>query len=103
MTYNMMTCTGGEWTFSVMGGCSMAWISLAFIVFAVLILRRQCEDGFLAGTSYNFIGVIVGGIGANVIITTLVGSARWSLVGGIMGLVVGGFIVGMLFGDGGYE
>ena len=103
MVYNMMTCEGGDWTFNVLGQCSFAWISLAFIVFAILILRRQCDDGFLAGTGFSFIGAIVGGIGANVVMTTLLGSARWSLIGGIIGLAVGGFLVGYFFGDGGYE
>ena len=103
MVYNMMTCTGGDWTFAVLGDCSMAWISFAVIVFLILISRRQAEDGFLAGTGYNFIGALVGGIGANVVITTLLGSARWSLLAGIVGVIVGGFVIGMFGGGGGYE
>ena len=104
MVYNMMTCTGGDWTFAVLGDCSMAWISFAVIVFLILISRRQAEDGFLAGTGYNFIGALVGGIGGSVIATTLLGSARWSMLAGIVGIIVGGFVVGMFFDTGGgYE
>ena len=103
MAYNMMTCAGGDWAMSVMGGCSMAWISFAVIVFLILIARRQADDGFLAGRGFSFIGAIVGGLGANILITILTGAARWSLLGGILGVIVGGFVVGMFFGDGGYE
>jgi len=102
MVYNMMTCQGGDWTMSVMGGCSMAWISFAVIVFLILISRRQAEDGFLAGTGYSFIGALVGGLGASIVLTTLLGSARWSLLGGLVGIIVGGFVIGMFVGDGGY-
>ena len=103
MVYNMMTCQGGDWTFAVLGGCSMAWIAFAFLVFVILIARRQADDGFLAGMGFSFIGAIVGGLGANVVLTTLFGSARWSLLGGLLGVIVGGFVLGMFFGDGGYE
>jgi len=103
MVYNLMTCTGGDWTFAIFGGCSMAWISFAIIVFAILITRRQADDGFLAGTGYNFIGALIGGIGANVIATTLLGSARWSLLAGIVGIIIGGFGIGMITGGGSYE
>ena len=99
-----MTCAGGDWSMSVLGGCSMAWFSFAIIVFLILIIRRQCDDGFLAGAGFSFIGALVGGLGANVILTSLTGSARWSIIGGLVGIVVGGLFLGMFFGDGGgYE
>jgi len=98
MVYNMMTCEGGDWTYAVLGGCSMAWASFAIILFAVFITRRQSEDGFLSGIGYNFIGAMVGGLGANLIATALLGSARWSLLAGIVGIIIGGFVVGMFFG-----
>ena len=98
--YNMMTCVGGDWTFSVLGGCSLAWFSLAIIFFLALICRRQCEDGILTGTGFNIIGAFIGGLGVNVVLTTLTGSARWSLLGGLAGIAIGGFIVGMITGGG---
>ena len=104
MVYNMMTCSGGDWTFSVLGQCSFAWIAFAVILFLALILKRQCDDGILAGIGFNFIAALIGGLGVNVVITTLVGSARWSLLGGLIGLIVGGFVVGMFMdSNGGYE
>ena len=101
MAYNMMTCTGGDWTFAIFGGCSMAWLGFSFIVFLILIARRQADDGFLAGMGFNFIGALVGGLGANVVLTTLFGSARWSLLGGLLGVIIGGFVFGMFFDTGG--
>lgn len=104
MTYNMMTCTGGDWTFSVLGACSMAWMSFALLVFLILIIRRQTDDGFLAGVGFNFIGALVGGLGGHIVLTTLFGSARWAMLGGFAGLIVGGFVIGMfLDSGGGYE
>ena len=104
MVYNIMTCQGGDWTMSIMSGCSMAWLSFAVILFLVLIARRQADDGILAGTGFNFIGGLVGGLGANLVLTTLLGSAKWSLLGGLVGVIVGGFLLGMfLDSGGGYE
>ena len=75
----------------------MAWISFVFVVFLTLILRRQTDDGFLSGTGFNVIGAFAFGIGANVLVTALLGDARWSLLAGIIGVAVGGFVVGMFF------
>ena len=107
LPYNIMTCTAknGSWSTSFLGDCSMVWFSFAIILFLILILRRQCQDGILAGTGFNFIGALVGGLGCNLLITTLFGSAKWSLLAGIAGIVVGGYFLGMFSGSsdsGGY-
>jgi hypothetical protein len=95
--YNMMTCTGGDWVMNqIPGGCSLAWLSFAIILFLAMIMRRQCTDGILAGTRFNIIGAFVGGLGAHIILTTIFGSARWSLLGGIVGLAAGGFLFGFI-------
>lgn len=101
--YNMMTCQGPGWTFAVFGDCSIAWASFIIVLFLILVLKRQCEDGVLAGTGFNFFGAIVGGLGANIVLTTLTGAARWSLIGGIAGVALGGFLLGQFLdtsGDG---
>jgi hypothetical protein len=101
--YNIMSCHGPDWTMSVLGGCSMAWFSFAIIFFLCLIAKRQAEDGFLSGIGFNLIGAFVGGLGANIVLTTLFGSARWSLLGGLLGLIVGGMGIGLLTGGGNNE
>jgi hypothetical protein len=100
--YNIMTCEGWEGGMSFLGACSMAWIVLVIILGAAAILRRQCDDGFLTGTGYNFIGALVGGLGGAIIIITIFGSVKIALVVGLIGLAVGGFLGGQIFDSGGY-
>ena len=91
----MMTCGGWAGGMSFMGDCTMAWLSFVIIVFIAMILRRQCSDGFLAGTGFNVYGAFGLGIGANVILTAITGSARWSLLAGLLGVIVGGYVIGL--------
>lgn len=93
--YNIMTCEG--FGFDFLGDCTMAWASLAITFFLALILRRQCNDGVFAGTSFNFLGALILGLGANLILITLLGQPRWSLLAGIGGVVVGGLVIGKIF------
>jgi len=97
MAYNLMSCEGFDT--GILGGCSMGWFSIAITFFLALVLRRQAED--LLGMQFNLAGALAVGLGLNVVITTLTGSVRWSLLGGILGVVVGGFVIGMFFEGGG--
>lgn len=96
--YNMMTCEGSDWTLSVLGGCSQAWLILVIIFMLILVLRRQCADGVFAGMAFNFWGAIVLGLGASILLTTLFGEAKWSLLAGLVGTGIGGFGLGLVFG-----
>ena len=97
--YNPMTCSGwGAGGFSLFGDCTLAWFSFAIIIFLALIVRRQCDDGLLAGTGFNVIGAFVLGLGGNFVVTILTGSARWSLIAGVAGVAIGGYVFG-LFSD----
>ena len=98
--YNQMTCQGWENGTSFLGPCSMAWVGLVIVAFLIMVMRRQCDDGFLAGTGFNLIGAIAGGVGANVLLTMFVGSARWSMLAGILGVIIGGFVLGLVWGGG---
>lgn len=93
--YNMMTCQGWPGGMSLFGDCTMAWFGFVILVFLCLVLRRQCTDGVLAGTNFNQYAAFGGGLGGYILLTTLLGSARWSLLAGVLGIVVGGFVVGM--------
>lgn len=79
----------------------MAWLSLAIVLFLALIARRQCDDGILAGTGFSLIGALAVGLGGNILLTTLTGSPRWSLVVGVLGVVVGGYVIGLITGESG--
>lgn len=100
--HNMMTCSGwGETNF--MGGCALSWLSLVIVIFLGLILRRQCEDGILSGTGFNVVGSLGAGVLLHVILIALTGDSRFALIGGIIGVIAGGYLAGMfLDGDGGY-
>jgi len=102
--YNMMTCQGGTWVQGAMlGGCSMAWLSLTIVVFIAMMIRRQCDDGILAGVGFNPIGAFAGGGVTHIVLTAIFGSARWSLLGGIAGVALGGFVLGLFLDGGGGE
>lgn len=94
----MMSCSGQGWSMSILGDCSMAWISFAIVLFLVMIARRQCTDGILAGTGFNTIGAFVLGLGLNILTISIFGSARWGLLAGVLGVAIGGYVLGMFFG-----
>lgn len=96
--YNMMTCEGPDWTMSVLGGCSQAWFIFVIVLLLVLMLRRQCNDGILSGTAFSFYGALILGLGGAVALTTITGSPRWSLLAGLVGIAIGGFVLGMFTG-----
>jgi hypothetical protein len=89
--YNIMTCDG-----------NMCWLTFIITLALAAVLRRQCQDGVLAGTPFNTIGGFGVGLGLNIIMTTLFGDPRWSLLAGIAGVAIGGFLLGMILpsGDG---
>lgn len=102
-----MTCQGPGWDMGqILGGCSISWFSLVIILFLGLILRRQCEDGFLAGTGFNLVGALALGLGSAIVVISLTGNARWALVIGVVGLALGGYLLGLRWdqsGGGDYE
>lgn len=104
--YNMMTCQGPDWSMAILGGCSQAWIVFIIVLFLVLVVRRQCDDGLFAGTAFNFWLAIVVGLGGLVLLITLTGEAKWGFLAGLIGVGVGGFGGGLIFdttGGGGGE
>jgi len=96
--YNLMTCENlGT---SILGGCTFAWLSLLLIFLLALVFRRQSEDGIFTGISYNFIAALILGLGSVIILLTLLGEPRWALLGGIVGIIIGGFGIGYLSNSG---
>ena len=95
MVYNMMECSGGFSGFD----CSLAWFSFAIVLFLALIARKQINENL--GMSFNLLGALAAGLGLNVLIITLTGSARWGLLLGIIGVAGGGFLIGLITGSSG--
>jgi small-conductance mechanosensitive channel len=101
LPYNLMTCQGGSaWATGIFGGCSISWLILGALFLLIMILRRQTEEGILSGVSYNVFGAGIAGLGAAIVLTTLFGQPRWELLGGLVGIAVGGFCIGLIFPTG---
>jgi hypothetical protein len=78
-----------------MGDCSMAWLGIAFLFFIVIFLRKGME---VAGYDFNFLFGLIGAYLPYIIVVTLTGSAKWSLLSGIIGVFVGGVILAQFYG-----
>lgn len=98
--FNPMTCGGFDKSF--MGGCSMAWVGFAILVFAGLIARRQLAEEL--GLDFNVIGAFIGSLVTYLVVISIFGSWQWSLGAGAIGLFIGGFGIGFFTGgsDGGF-
>ena len=92
MDINKVICLGKEGF-----ACSLAWLVLVVIFFIAMIIRKQCDDGALAGVGYNVMGALIGGFGVAIILTIIFTSFKWALIGGIAGVLIGGFVAGRFF------
>ena len=85
--YNLMSAAG----FPGMGmQFFMCWIGLALLVLIGMFAKKWLGEEEILSYPYNWIGSLLGAV-VYIIITTLTGSAKFSLVGGLIGLLVGGF------------
>ena len=94
MVTNLMSCQGFE-SPGFMGDCSLAWLVIAVLVFLVLIERKQI--GETLGLGYNIFAGFGGALLPALIIVTFFGSAKWALLGGIIGSLLGGILVGQVY------
>jgi len=95
MAYNIMSCEG--FGTELLGGCSMAWFGMAILFFIVVFTRKGVE---MANMEFNSLGAFAGAYLPYIIIISLTGSAKFSMLGGIIGLFVGGLVLGMFMGGG---
>lgn len=92
--HNLMTCENFTPT-GFMGGCSIAWLAAVVIVFVIMIARKQIQENL--GYSFHLIGSIVGGFIPFLVIITIFGSPKWSLLAGILGALIGGLAAGTIW------
>lgn len=93
MVTNLMSCQGFENT-GLMGNCSLAWLAIAVLILVVLIERKQLGDNLEIG--YNIFAGFGGALLPAIIIITFFGSAKWALLGGLIGSLLGGIGVGQI-------
>lgn len=94
MVFNMMTCSG--FSTGIMGGCSVAWLILALLVFLTLIANRQINDW--TEVEFSMPGGMVGAILPYFIVVLVTGNYKIGLAVGLIGMLLGGYFGGMLLG-----
>ncbi len=96
MMCNIMTGEGFDLGF--MGGFGMAWFGLVIIIFIILFARKWVGEEM--GIGFNILGAFGGSIIPYLVVVTISCQFKWALAAGLIGLVVGGFLLGQ-FMDGG--
>ena len=102
MVYNIMTCENLMSGGGFITACSMAWLAIALLFFIVIFLRKGLD---LGGMEFNSMFGFIGCYLPFLIIVSLTGSAKWGLLGGIIGAVALGVGGSYIFGgdsSGGY-
>ena len=92
---NILSCTGFAGGNSFTGACTMAKVVLVVIFFIGAIAGKWLE-----GMNFNKLYGIIGGLLFALIAMTLTAAPKWGMVGGIIGLLVGGFLAGQWIGGG---
>lgn len=92
--YNILSGEGFDT--SVMGQWSMAMLVVPILFFVVIFAGRFFEDQYNKG--FGFIGAYV----LYLVVVTLTGSPGLSMIAGIVGAGIGGFVLGNMFGGDSY-
>lgn len=98
MTCNIMSGVGFNQGSAVFGPWSVAWLGVAIVFFIALFANRWLPE---FGINWNGIGAFAGGLIGYFTFVTLTCEARWAMLAGIVGVVVGGYILGLFIDSGG--
>jgi hypothetical protein len=90
---NPMTC-GGLGT-NIFGGCSMVWVSFVILFFLIIFARKYLGEE--AGVPFSFIGALIGGFGADLIVVVFTCSYKFGLAAGIGGVILLGIVFSSIF------
>lgn len=92
---NIFTCSGFDTGF--FGGCSMAMLGLVILFFVVVFSRKWLgeEMGVPFNTTFAFVGAYL----PYLIVVSLTASSKWALLAGLIGFVIGGIAIGMVYGS----
>jgi len=94
MVYNIMT--GAGFGREMMGGLSMAWLGMAVLFFIIIFSNKWLGEL----SDFNQIWSFLLAYGTYLVIITLSGHVMWSLMGGIAGAMIGGFLMGFFMPGG---
>jgi len=93
--YNLMTCEnfikcfGKDWI--------AAWIGLLIIAVIIMLGKKWLGEEEIIGYSYNWLFSILGAI-IYILMVSFTGSAKWSLLVGVIATLLAGFGAGSMFG-----
>jgi hypothetical protein len=87
--YNILTC--GNFASNLK--CSIALLGIPILIFIGAFLGKWAQD-----YNYNKLYGWIGGLGVYLITISITGSAKWSMLFGLAGMGLGGFLLGQWFG-----
>lgn len=93
---NIMTGAGFDLGF--MGGFGLAWLGLVILFFLIVFTRKWVGEEM--GVGFNIIGAFAGAGIPYLIAITITCSYKWALGIGIIGFVIGGFLLGQFIESG---
>ena len=96
--YNIMTCEGWLGDVGLVTGCSMAWLGTAVLFFIIVFVRKGLET---FDVEFNSLYAFVIGFVAYVVAITIGGAAKWGILAGILGMLIGGVGIGYFMPDSG--
>lgn len=99
--YNILSCKGFELSESTgisFGPCAQAKVGLVLLFFINALVRKWLGEE--AGFEYSFFGGLFGGLIIYFIVISLLGSFKIAFLAGLIGIALGGFLGGQIFGDG---
>lgn len=73
----------------------LLWLIIGLTAFWIVFSRRSVQEGFLEGSSYNWIGALIGAIPMFIVIV-FTASPRWTILAAVLGVAIGGFGAGYI-------
>ena len=98
--YNILSCKGFETADSLglsFGPCAQAKLGMVILFFITAIVRKW--GGEEIGLDFSFAGGLIGGLLSYFIVISIFGSFNIALIVGLIGMALGGYCGGMIFGE----
>jgi len=90
---NPMTC--GNLSKEILSGCSMVWVSFVILFFLIIFARKYLGED--AGVPFSFIGALIGGFGADILVVVFTCSYKFGLAAGLGGVILLGIVFSSIF------
>jgi len=90
--------TGSGFDLGFMGSFGMAWLGMVILIFIIFFTRKWVGEEM--GIGFNMISAFIGSLIPYIIIVTITCEFKWALAGGIIGFIIGGFLIGQFIDSG---